>query len=347
MVRVPRSSAGKKGKCPGCAAVIQIPAAGSATSTAGLQPLPGSEGLTPLDAGGLTPLGPSGPGSSAAGGGTDDLFADLPAPGQSAAANPFGAASGDPLGNYAGGGGLNPYAAPTTFAAKKSRAPVHTNKPKRNGLPWDNRERADSPFSDTAKAVLFSPQSAFYKMRRTGGVGGPLLFCVAGIVCGTLAAMGWNFLFQLIMIIPALGSLEADRVGAVLGAMVLGIVIGLSVGLGFAVTGAIVGAFINAGLTHVCLALVGGAEHPFETTMRVVCYTSGAAALCQVIPICGGLINMVAYPIILIIGIYAAHETSGGKAAAAVMLPGIVLCGLGALVIFLVVTTLIGIGAAQ
>jgi hypothetical protein len=329
--------------------VIQIPAGGSPATAAatGLEPLPSSDGLTPLDDGGLTPLGAPGARPPQGGGGLDDLFADLPGPGQSAAANPFGAPVADPLGSYGGGGGVNPYAAPTTFAPKKSRAPVHTGKPKRNGLPWDNRERASAPFSDTAKAVLFSPKAAFYKMKRTGGIGGPLMFCVSGILCGTLAAMLWNFLFQAIMIIPVLSSLDAEKVGVVLGSLLLGMVIGLSVGLVFAVTGAIMGAFINAGLTHVCLALVGGAEHPFETTMRVVCYTSGAAALCQVVPLCGGLINMVAYPVILIIGIYAAHETSGGKAAAAVMLPGIVLCGLGALLVFVLVTTLIGIGAAQ
>ena len=127
---------------------LLIPAApGSCPQAASPMPDP------PVDlvADGLTPL-PSG--------GMDDLFAGLPdlgAPNQGSfgglgGGNPFSSAGG--TGGWAGGTqAANPYAAP--LPAARPRSAGHTNKPKRSGLPWDDREHEESPFWATVKMVFF------------------------------------------------------------------------------------------------------------------------------------------------------------------------------------------------
>jgi len=123
---MPPGSGGKKGKCPSCGEIFQIPAeAASDGSDRVRRPAP-VDGLTPLDDLGLTPLddslepletiGQAEPGL--AGGLTplDDPFASLNIP-----PNPFA----DPLsGGTSAAGGLatNPYQSPSLLGAGKKRA---------------------------------------------------------------------------------------------------------------------------------------------------------------------------------------------------------------------------------
>jgi len=86
--------------------------------------------------------------------------------------------------------------------------------------------------------------------------------------------------------------------------------------------------FVSAGLTHLCLMMVGGANRAFETTFRVIAYAYGGASLLEVVPFCGGLIAWVVLIVWEIFGMIEAHETSGGKATAGVLLPLVVCCTL-------------------
>jgi hypothetical protein len=101
---------------------------------------------------------------------------------------------------------------------------------------------------------------------------------------------------------------------------------------------ATVGLFVSAVITHLCLMLIGGANQGYETTYRVVAFSAGSVAWLDVIPCFGPLIHFVMSFVCPIQGLAAAHHTSVGKAAAAVILP-IVLCvalacGSGLLVFF-------------
>jgi hypothetical protein len=73
--------------------------------------------------------------------------------------------------------------------------------------------------------------------------------------------------------------------------------------------------------------IVGGARKPFETTFRVVCFSSGSTYLLSIIPICGGMVACVWNIVLQCIGLARAHETDTGKAVIAVLLPIIVCCG--------------------
>jgi hypothetical protein len=97
------------------------------------------------------------------------------------------------------------------------------------------------------------------------------------------------------------------------------------------------GMFIGSGILHLCLMILGGANRPFETTFRVLCYACGATYLFSIIPFCGGYISPIYNIVLLCIGLPRAHETSTGKAVMAVLLPLGVCCGVCVLLFVLVI----------
>ena len=73
--------------------------------------------------------------------------------------------------------------------------------------------------------------------------------------------------------------------------------------------------------------LAGGAEQPFQTTWRVVCYSLGTSAVLQVIPVVGPAVASVFNLVLLVIGISRMHDISKGRAALA-LAPLILFTGL-------------------
>ena len=88
--------------------------------------------------------------------------------------------------------------------------------------------------------------------------------------------------------------------------------------------------FIIAGVTHACLAILGGAKHGFKTTARVMCFAS-SAQLFNVIPFVGSIIGGVWGLVVTVIGLREAHETTTGKALGALLLPLLLIVALGVL----------------
>jgi len=83
--------------------------------------------------------------------------------------------------------------------------------------------------------------------------------------------------------------------------------------------------FIWTGVVHLLLMLFGGANQGYEATFRTMSYANGSVAIFYVFPICGMYVAIVWSLVAQIIGLREIHETSGGKAAAAVLGP-LVLC---------------------
>ncbi len=77
---------------------------------------------------------------------------------------------------------------------------------------------------------------------------------------------------------------------------------------------------ILAGACHFFLNLTGGANKKFDTTYNVIAYCAAARAL-EIIPLYGGILSMVFGISMAVKGITAAHQTSQGKAVAAVLGP--------------------------
>jgi hypothetical protein len=210
-------------------------------------------------------------------------------------------------------------------AAAPVESPLTTPRP-RTGTPWEDRGRIGfvPALVETTQKVLTRPSEFFAAMPVTGGIGGPLLY---GILIGTLGvvvAAIYREVFQALVgsTFAGLGG-GSGELQRVLPFLMGGV--GLVLQVVFAPIFVTLGLFVVAAIAHLFLLLFGGAKRGFEATFRVMCY-SEAAAVINIIPICGGVISAVYYLVVAIIGLAAAHGIGKGTAAAAVLLPLVVVC---------------------
>jgi hypothetical protein len=109
----------------------------------------------------------------------------------------------------------------------------------------------------------------------------------------------------------------------------------LSVGLGVsAIVLFPLSVLFSTALVHVGVRMVGGTQHPFTTTLRVLCYSIAPNVL-QGVPVVGGLVGI--YTLVLEVwGIRDAHKLTTGRAIVAVLWPVVLLCccGVGGAAIF-------------
>jgi len=189
----------------------------------------------------------------------------------------------------------------------------------RGGLPWDERQTKGffNAFVETLMMVLGKPGVAFTVMKREGGLGEPLLYLVVGSSFGIIV-----YILMTLLLPSAIPLGDRDGMGHLVGAG-----IGSVFMIILAPVFAAIGAFIASAIFHVCLMIVGGARHSFETTFRVVCFTGGSVDPLLIIPFCGGLIVGIWKIVLYCIGLSRAHETDIGRAVLAVFLPLIVCCG--------------------
>lgn len=203
----------------------------------------------------------------------------------------------------------------------------------RSGLPWDRRAELGlfKAFIETLQMTLARPTVAFTAMKREGGLWEPLLYALIGGTFGTVA----NFVYRF-----GLHAVTGDTFSRAYGNGMFG-----SVGILFLIIFSpflvILGIFLAAGIIHLCLIMVGGARQPFETTFRVVCFTTGSVNPLQIVPFCGSLIAGVWGLVLYCIGLARAHETDTSRAVLAVFLPLVVCCG----GVLLLVALVGGIGA--
>jgi hypothetical protein len=156
-----------------------------------------------------------------------------------------------------------------------------------------------------------------------GGIGGPLLYAIVVGSLGVIVAAIYREVFSALMgstLTTLGGGSEMRRLMPFLAGGV-----GLILQVIFAPIFVIVGVFLVSAIVHLVLLLLGGARQGFEATFRVACYGEAAAVL-NIIPLCGNLISGVYYLVLVIIGLAAAHGIGKGTAAAAVLLPLVLVC---------------------
>lgn len=195
----------------------------------------------------------------------------------------------------------------------------------RPGTPWEDRGRIGfvAALIETTQKVLTRPSEFFASMPVLGGIGGPLLYGLLVGTLGVVVAALYREVFQALMGSTFAGLGSSGELSRVLPYVMGGV--GLVLQVVFAPLFIILGLFIAASIAHLFLLLLGGARRGFEATFRVMCY-SEAAAVINVIPVCGGVISAVYYLVLAIIGLAAAHGIGKGTAAAAVLLPLVLLC---------------------
>lgn len=205
--------------------------------------------------------------------------------------------------------------------------------PLRDGPAWERRTGILdlAALLVTVKDVLIDAPRTFATMIRDRGLGGPLVFLlILGTISGWVTLI-WQFLTDQVMAsigfgtgaidLSALGMEQNEAVAAFLASTLFKFIYALMLPAILLVV-----FFIQAAVFHLTLLIVGGARQPFETTARVVAYASGATAIFQMVPFCGGFICLVWFLIVTIIGLAYAHETSTGRAVAAVLLPLVLCC---------------------
>ena len=208
-------------------------------------------------------------------------------------------------------------------------------------IPWEDPTLSffDGLF-ETVKLLAFNPGEAFRRMPVTGGLGRPLFYAIAVGWVSIAVAVFWNVLLQG-MWMPFLESTE-DLAG-------MGAMYGLTVGwalvmIVIAPLFVIIGVFIAAAILHLMLMIVGGASSGFEATVRVVCYAY-TAQLAGMVPFCGSIIAMIWTAVLYVMGFSIAHRTTQGKALIAVLLPIILCCVMG-VILMIIVGGIAGLAAA-
>ena len=205
-----------------------------------------------------------------------------------------------------------------------------------DGPAWEERERLGffAALSQTIGDVLLRPTQTFASLKQTGGLANPLLYFV--LVSSSMFAVSAFYQIAMTTVNPAL---FASKIPHATGSSFTVALIG-SVLLSPALY--VVSAFISSGITHLCLKLLGGANRPFETTFRVICYAQASAAVLNVIPVCGSLVGVIWGAYAIIIGLKEAQNTEGWRATLAITLPGLFCCGL-----LLVLGAAAGLGIAE
>jgi hypothetical protein len=187
--------------------------------------------------------------------------------------------------------------------------------------PWEDMGNLGfvEAIKQTFVGSLFHPVEFFQKLPAEGGYPEPVKY---GIL---LSSLGFVFAILWELITKA----EAMRQVGVSSIIFLGLIL-------LAPIFAAIGLFLGAAITHGCLFILGGVSKPYEATFRVEAYAQGPQVF-NVIPFIGGLVALIWQIVLIVIGLREVHETSTGKAVAAVLLPCVVCCVLGLAFLFLVV----------
>jgi hypothetical protein len=200
------------------------------------------------------------------------------------------------------------------------------------GIPWEDRDRLGfgAALFETTKQALLTPVDFFKAMPVSGGLGGPLIYGLILSYAGVIVEAVWRIIFNALF-----GAAWLSTIGQMLPANNYarispflhggGALVGLMATMILALPLLLIAFFISAGITHLFLMLLGGANRGFEATFRVVCYCQ-AAAVFSAIPFCGGLVRLVYQIVLAVIGLAEAHGVSRGVAAAAVLLPILLFC---------------------
>jgi hypothetical protein len=194
--------------------------------------------------------------------------------------------------------------------------------------PWESGEGFIRAFFKTVKESLFSPTPFFKKVSAGEGYWISLIY---SLICGTVGVMVplifvWLLFrwFILTQFFP-LPQLLLYPYGLIIAVFTI-----------FLPFGIILSILISSVITHLCLMIVGGNKKGFQRTFRAVSYSGGIQLFefFAFIPFIGVLFNfllLVYYIILIIIGVREGHGISTGRAVLAVLLPLIVVAGLGIL----------------
>ena len=189
--------------------------------------------------------------------------------------------------------------------------------------------------AETVKLVVTDPKGAFARLGVDGDYAGPFLFALMlGWVMAIIAQL-WGWVFGPIYNFGSSDFLQQmESMGLSAAPTAISVVI-MAVLYPFIFVFFL---FVGCGINHLCLFLVGALEHSesgFEGTFKTACYAQ-VSALCNLVPIVGGILSMVAALVLLVIGFSEVHRTTTIRSALAVLIPVFLCCACGIVAAFLV-----------
>ena len=219
-------------------------------------------------------------------------------------------------------------AAPTAPPPQISATSTSETVAARSGLPWEHRQERGfaNAFIETLAMVLTKPDLAFRTMKTEGGLAEPLIYGLIGGCVGGIVSLLLSLGLQSMGLFAGQRDTFAALAGIGVGSIALIVLVPVFI---------VIVLFIGAAIVHLCLMIVGGANKSFETTFRVLAFSQGSTGPLQIIPVCGGLIAGVWALVVNCIGLARAHETTTGRAVLAVLLPLIVCCSAGILLLIM------------
>ncbi len=168
-------------------------------------------------------------------------------------------------------------------------------------------------FIATVKLAFTNPAQLFSNMPEEE-IGPPLIYGVVVSSIGAVVGLVWQTMF---------GGMAAMFGG---GGEEFAVSTGLYVVIAiFMPLFAAIGIFISAGIYHLMLMLLGGANRGFGTTLRAVCY-GYTPNLLGIIPICGGFVGSIWGLVLVILGGMYGHRTDAWRAVLAYFLPIVACC---------------------
>lgn len=186
---------------------------------------------------------------------------------------------------------------------------------------WEDRERIGffPAIARTVRAVLMRPSPTFAAMKQTGGLANPLLYFV--LLSSSMFAVSVLYQIAATSLSPEIFAkgLPHDSKTAFSVALFGSVLISPAL--------YVLSAFISSGITHLALRALGGANRPFETTFRVICYAQASAMVFNLLPMFGGLLGVIWGAYCVIIGLKETNGITGLKATLAITLPGLLCCG--------------------
>lgn len=194
----------------------------------------------------------------------------------------------------------------------------------RGYCPWEDQEHLGllTGLGRTIKESILSPDEFFSRMPAQGGFLLPLLFALIVQTLGIMIGYVWGYALENPFVTGGVISGRAT--------LFVGLLMPVFVFLGIV---------LSALLVHAALSLIGGAMRNFEATFRVVCYASGPE-LFTIVPVVGGLIGLVWKIYITVVGLRSVHNISTPKAAAGLLIPFALVCGLLGALTFAVTASL-------
>ncbi len=177
-------------------------------------------------------------------------------------------------------------------------------------IPWERRSSLGliGAFSGTLIMSLTKPTEYFKRVPTMGGISTPMIYALISGLLGSWFNLAWQMLFIYFGIFESAVQSPDNTMGfSILIAVLSPILIPM-------------GLLVGAGIINLSLMMLGVRNNNYETTFRIVCYSSGPSVL-AVFPVIGSMIGAFWSIALEAIGLREVYDISLRRAIAAVVLP--------------------------